>query len=81
MALPMPMATCPQPPSASVKYWNVSTASSTPTGSLTMPSHLSSEAVSLFSRAWRSSGRITVGPVTTRMAPSTHDTGQLSPAT
>ena len=67
--------------SAMRKYWSVMSASSTPMGSLMIPSHLSSEALSLPSRAWRSSGMMTVGPVTTRSAPSTHATGHSRPPT
>ena len=38
-------------------------------GSITMPSQRSTEATESFRRAWRSSGRTTVGPDTVRMAP------------
>jgi len=81
MAAPRALKVVARSPSEMVKYWKASTVMSTPTGSLTMPSHFSSAADSLFSRAWRSSGMITVGPVTTRMAPSTTATGHARPPT
>jgi hypothetical protein len=55
------------------------TANSAPIGSLTIASQRNSEAGRASSWAWRSSGMITVGPVTTRIAPSTIAVGQLSP--
>jgi len=44
-----------------------------------MPSHLSNDAGRARRRAWRSKGMITVGPVTTMMAPKTHATGHDNP--
>ena len=49
--------------------------------SLTIASHRSSEAGRVARWACRSRGITTVGPVTTRIAPSTEAVGQESPAT
>ena len=52
-----------------------------PMGSLTMASHFRNEADRGSSFAWRSSGMMTVGPVTTKMAPTSIATGHDMPAT
>ncbi len=49
-------------------------------GSLTIPSHLRNDAGLGFSRACRSSGMITVGPVTIRMLPKSTATPRLMSA-
>ena len=45
-----------------------------------MPSHFRYEDTRRFRPACLSKGMITVGPVTTMMAPNTRATGQLKPA-
>ena len=55
---------------ATIKCSNTRTASTAPMGSMTMPSHLSVLETRRLGRTCRSNGPITVGPVTTRIAPS-----------
>lgn len=52
-------------------------ASTAPIGSLTIASHLSSDAARCCNRFWRSNGRTTVGPVTITMAPNSTAAAQL----
>jgi len=60
---------------------NTSTARVAPTGSITMPSHLRIAPTGGEGRTWRRSGWMTVGPVTTRIAPNSRAIGQESPST
>ena len=54
-----------------------STARVAPTGSIMMPSHFSTEATRLVGRTWLSRGMTTVGPDTTKIAPSSSDISRL----
>ena len=74
--MPLPTSVTPWPARMASK---TSTASSAPMGSMTMPSHLRTLPLVPVGRTKRSSGPITVGPVTLRMAPSSRAMLQFSP--
>ncbi len=59
--------------------WNTSSARVAPIGSITIPSHFTTALIRRFGLTVRSSGAMTVGPVTTRIAPSRKATRQCRP--
>ena len=70
-----PMDAC----SACKRCSKTSTAKTAPMGSITMPSHFNVDATRLLGRTCRSSGPITVGPVTVRIPPSRKASSQSKP--
>ena len=52
----------------------------TPRESFTIPSHFNTAPIRGFKRAWRNMGIITVGPVTTNIAPNGTATAHCRPA-
>ena len=60
---------------------NTSVAKLAPTGSIMIPSHFKMGAMEPVGRTCRSSGPMTVGPVTERIAPNSVDTAQPRPRT
>ena len=75
-----PLPRMDSPVAATRMISNEATANSAPTGSLTMPSHLRNWPVRPPSFDCRSSGMITVGPVTTMTPAKTMELDQSSPA-
>jgi len=64
----------PKPPATA--NWKTRTARMAPMGSMTMPSHLTMEEILRTGLMTRRRGPMTVGPVTTRMAPRREATVQ-----
>ena len=74
-----PGLNAPPPAACALSAVNTTTPSSAPIGSISTPSHLSTERTFSDGRTNSSSGSTTVGPDTTRIAPSISDEPQPEP--